>query len=80
MRLRQLLRELLQAIAAACDEYEAVAALGQLTRDARADSGGGTGDESRCVGARRGEAQVNDSKGEGMRELDRFSPRTGGSR
>jgi hypothetical protein len=39
------LRQLLQAFAAAGDEDEAVAALGELARDARADPGRGTGDE-----------------------------------
>ena len=78
MCLRDLLRQLFQAFAAACDEDEAVATLGQLARDGRADPGGGTGDEGSCVGARGGQAQCMGSRGEGMQKIRTFFPPNGG--
>ena len=49
--LAQLLGQLVEALAAARHEDQAMAALGQLAREFGADAGGGPGDEDRVVGS-----------------------------
>ena len=49
--LAQLLGQLVEALAAARHEDQAMAALGQLARQLGADAGGGPGDEDRVFGS-----------------------------